>query len=204
MVAAPNVATVAGVPERPATFFAAPDLWRAWLADHHATALELWVGFHKRHTSQPSMRWRESVDQALCFGWIDGVRQRIDDDRYRIRFTPRKPTSIWSAVNLARIEELIAAGLVGEAGLTAYRQRVVREEPVYSYEREPEELPEAYAAQLAAVPAAQAWWDSRPPSYRRPATRWVLSAKREETRDRRMAQLVADCAAGRPIKPLSY
>ena len=192
------------MPDRPATFFAAPQPWRAWLEAHHATAGELWVGFHKRHTREPSLTWPQSVDEALCFGWIDGLRQRIDDDRYRIRFTPRRPTSIWSAVNLARIEELIAAGLVAEAGLAAYRGRTVREEQVYSYERPPADLPPDYAALLAADPAAQAWWDSRPPSYRRPATNWVLSAKRQETRDRRMAQLVADCAAGRPIKPLSY
>ena len=192
------------MPERPATFFDSPPPWRAWLEGHHASARELWVGFHKSHTGVPSLTWPQSVDEALCFGWIDGVRQRIDEDRYRIRFSPRKATSIWSAVNLARIEELIAAGRVHQAGLAAYRGRLVREEPVYSYERTPGELPPEYAALLAADPVAQAWWDSRPPSYRRPATNWVLSAKRQETRDRRMAQLVADCAAGRPVKPLSY
>src|SRR6478752_3641740 len=130
------------------TFFPTSSDFRKWLQKNHQKENELLVGFYKVDSGKPSMTWSESVDQALCFGWIDGVRQRIDEDRYRIRFTPRTPTSIWSAVNLARIEELIATGLVAEAGLTAYRQRVVRAEPLYSYERDPEELPAVYAAQL--------------------------------------------------------
>jgi uncharacterized protein YdeI (YjbR/CyaY-like superfamily) len=184
---------------RPASFFTSAAAWRDWLQEHHGAESELWVGFSKRHTAQPSMTWAESVDEALCFGWIDGVRQRIDDDRYRIRFTPRRPGGIWSVVNQRRIAELIEAGLVAPAGLAAWERRRADRQGVYAYENAALELSPHYEAMLRADPAAAAFFDSRPAGYRTIAIRWVMTAKREDTRDRRMAQLVQDSAAGRLI-----
>jgi uncharacterized protein YdeI (YjbR/CyaY-like superfamily) len=184
---------------RPASFFTSAAAWRDWLQEHHGAESELWVGFSKRHTAQPSMTWAESVDEALCFGWIDGLRQRIDDDRYRIRFTPRRPGGIWSVVNQRRIAELIEAGLVAPAGLAAWERRRADRQGVYAYENAALELSPHYEAMLRADPAAAAFFDSRRAGYRTIAIRWVMTAKREDTRDRRMAQLVQDSAAGRLI-----
>jgi uncharacterized protein YdeI (YjbR/CyaY-like superfamily) len=184
---------------RPASFFTSAAAWRDWLQEHHGAESELWVGFSKRHTAQPSMTWAESVDEALCFGWIDGVRQRIDDDRYRIRFTPRRPGGIWSVVNQRRIAELIEAGLVAPAGLAAWERRRADRQGVYAYENAALELSPRYEAMLRADPAAAAFFESRAAGYRTIAIRWVMTAKREDTRDRRMAQLVQDSAAGRLI-----
>jgi len=185
-------------------FFAAPAAWRAWLEAHHADAGEVWVGYHKRATGRPSLTWAQSVDEALCFGWIDGIRKRIDDDRYTIRFTPRKPRSVWSKVNVGRVEELSRLGLMRPAGMAAFAARDEARSGIYSFEQG--ETPRLSAEQEAAFradPAAWAWWDAAAPSYRRAATWWVVSAKREETRARRLATLIADSAAGRRIGPLS-
>ena len=184
------------------TFYATAEEWRAWLAEHHADAREHWVGFHKRATGRPSMTWAESVDQALCFGWIDGIRKRVDDERYTIRFTPRTPSSRWSRVNVARVAELTAAGLMHPAGLRAFEART--DVGTYSYEqREASTFDPGRERRLRANAAAAAFFDAQPPSYRRSATHWVMSAKREETRDRRLAQLIEDSAAGRRIGPLA-
>jgi uncharacterized protein YdeI (YjbR/CyaY-like superfamily) len=184
------------------TFYATPEEWRAWLAEHHAGAREDWVGFHRRATGRPSMTWPESVDQALCFGWIDGVRKRVDDERYMIRFTPRTPSSRWSRVNVARVAELEAAGLMHPAGRAAFAART--EEGAYSYEqREAAAFDPERERRLRANAAAAAFFAAQPPGYRRTATHWVMSAKRDETRDRRLAQLIADSAAGRRIAPLA-
>jgi uncharacterized protein YdeI (YjbR/CyaY-like superfamily) len=186
--------------ETPA-FYATAEEWRAWLEAHHREAREHWVGFHKRVTGRPSMTWSESVDQALCFGWIDGVRKRVDDDRYMIRFTPRKPSSRWSRVNVARVAELEEAGLMRPAGLAAFAART--EEGTYSYEqREAAAFDPERERRFRAEERAWAWFSEQPPWYRRTATHWVMSAKREETRDRRLARLVADSAAGRAVAPL--
>jgi uncharacterized protein YdeI (YjbR/CyaY-like superfamily) len=159
------------------------------------------VGFHKRGSRRPSITWPESVDQALCFGWIDGVRKRVDDERYMIRFTPRKRSSTWSRVNVARVAELTEAGLMHPAGLAAFAART--EEGTYSYEqREAAAFDPEREARLRADAAAWAWFSAQPPWYRRTATHWVMSAKREETRDRRLARLIADSAAGRTVGPL--
>jgi uncharacterized protein YdeI (YjbR/CyaY-like superfamily) len=185
----------------PARFFATPDEWRAWLEEHHATESELLVGFHKRGSGRLSMTWPESVDEALCFGWIDGVRRRIDDDSYAIRFTPRRPRSRWSRVNVARVAELTREGRMRPAGLAAFEART--EEGTYSYEQQRDTvLDEPHERRLRADPAAWAFFSARPPSYRRAAIHWVMSAKREETRDRRLEQLVACSAQGRPVPPL--
>ena len=172
-------------------FFATQAAWRTWLATHHATAAELLVGFYKVGTGKPSITWNQSVDEALCFGWIDGVRRSIDDRAYSIRFTPRKATSIWSAKNVARMAELLAAQLVTPAGEAAFAKRSAARTAVYSFER-PEEavLPPAMAAQLAKRKRAAAYFAEQPPWYRRSAIHWVIGAKREATRASRLATLI--------------
>lgn len=173
------------------TYFGSAAEFRAWLAEHHATATELRVGFHKRATGRPTMTWPESVDAALCFGWIDGVRKRVDDERYTIRFTRRKPRSIWSVINIAKVAELERQGLMQAAGRAAFELRQASRSGVYSHEQRPERLPPAYRAVLDANDRAAAHFDARPGSYRRAAIWWVVSAKQEATRARRIAQLVA-------------
>jgi uncharacterized protein YdeI (YjbR/CyaY-like superfamily) len=191
--------------EPPATFFADPAAWRAWLESHHDEATELWLGFWKKHTGHDGLTYPEAVEQALCFGWIDGVLNKIDDRRHRIRFTPRRPGSSWSRVNVERVARLEQQGLMTAAGRAAHE--VGRTDPrvQYSYDLGEEvELDPRYVAQLAASPTARAFFEAQPPSSRRAALRWVMSAKQESTRDRRMAELIADSAAGRPVKPLRY
>lgn len=185
------------------TFFATPAELGAWLAEHHATASELWVGFHKKGSGRPSVTWPEAVDEALCVGWIDGVRKGIDEHRYTIRFTPRKPRSIWSAVNLARVPELTAAGRMRPAGLEAFARRSEVRSSVYSYEqKDAATLEAAHEQRFRADPAAWEFFRSQAPWYRRAATWWVVSAKRAQTREKRLAQLVEDSAHGRRIPSL--
>ncbi len=178
------------------TFFATPADFRAWLDAHHATADELWVGFHKKATGRPSITWPESVDQALCYGWIDGLRKRIDAESYVIRFTPRRPNSHWSAVNLKRVAELVEQGLMQPAGLAAYDGRDPARAEQYAYERNHAALDPGYETEFRAAAAAWAYWEAQPAHYRRGTAHWVMSAKREETRRRRLATLIADSAAG--------
>ena len=184
------------------SFYAAPEEWRAWLDAHHEDGREHWVGFHKVGSGRPSITWPEAVDQALCFGWIDGVRRRVDETSYMIRFTPRKPTSRWSMVNVRRVGELREAGLMRPAGLAAFEART--ETGTYSYEqRDAAAFDAEREERLRANAAAWEHWSAQPPWYRRTATHWVMSAKREETRDRRLARLIEDSAAGRPVGPLA-
>ena len=186
------------------TFFETPEDFRAWLREHHHVKSELLVGFHKRGTGQKSITWPESVDEALSFGWIDGVRRSLGAHAYTIRFTPRKPTSIWSAINVARVTELTKQGRMRPAGLRAFAARTPERTGVYSFERnEAAKLTPAQEKKLRANAKAAAFFDARPPWYRRTAIHWVISAKREETRERRLAQLIADSAAGRLIGPLT-
>jgi uncharacterized protein YdeI (YjbR/CyaY-like superfamily) len=185
------------------TFFATPDDFRKWLEAHHTDHSELLVGFHKVGSGRPSMTWPQSVDEALCFGWIDGVRRRIDDASYTIRFSPRKPTSTWSAVNVKRARELIDEGRMQPAGLAAFEARKENRTGIYSYENRPSELPTEYAAQLQANAVAAAFFADQPPSYRRAAIWWVISAKKEETRQRRLGQLIEDSASGRTVGTLT-
>ncbi|NTU78426.1 MAG: bacteriocin-protection protein [Chloroflexales bacterium] len=187
-----------------AVFFATPAAFEAWLEEHHTAARELWVGYYKKGSGQPSITWPESVDVALCFGWIDGLRKTIDADRYRIRFTPRKPDSNWSAVNVARVEILTAEGRMRPAGLRAFAVRRADRTAIYSYElRHAAAFDEASEAQLRANESAWTFFSARPPSYRQAAIRWVMSAKKAETRQRRLETLVADSAAGRTVKELT-
>ena len=185
-------------------FFATPREFRAWLRSHHGSETELWVGFHKKDSGRPSITWPESVDEALCVGWIDGIRRRIDDDSYLIRFTPRKTGSTWSAVNIARVAELTAEGRMQPAGLAAFERRRPDRSGTYAYEqREAAELSPDQLAEFRATPGAWEFFETQPPSYRRTAVWWVVSAKRPETRARRLAQLVVDSAAGRRLAQLS-
>jgi uncharacterized protein YdeI (YjbR/CyaY-like superfamily) len=186
-------------------FFETPAEFRAWLEEHHATASELLVGFHKRASGRATMTWAESVDQALCFGWIDGVRRSLGEHSYTIRFTPRKPRSIWSARNTERVRKMEEAGLMRPAGLAAFERRSEQRTGVYSFERPDEaQLSPDQERRFKADAAAWKWFQGQPPWYRRTATHWVVSAKREQTRERRLAQLIADSAAGRKIRPLAY
>lgn len=184
------------------SFFPTPADFRAWFAEHHESATELWVGFHKKGTGRASITWPESVDQALCFGWIDGIRKSLDADSYVIRFTPRKKGSHWSNVNTKRIGELVEQGLVTEAGLRAFELRSEANSGRASFEQDDVELPEEYVALFQANPAAWAFFSSEPPGYRKAATWWVISAKREETRRKRLATLVEDSADGLRLKQL--
>lgn len=178
--------------------------FRAWLDEHHGTAAELWVGYYKKGVPMTSMPYREAVEEALCFGWIDGIGRRIDDEVHTNRFTPRRKTSIWSAVNIAKVAELRAAGRMHPAGIRAFEERDRRKDAIYSYELAPQEFPPDWQARFEADAVAWIYWQSRTPSYRRIATHWVMSAKRPETRERRFEILLADCAAGRPIKSQTY
>jgi uncharacterized protein YdeI (YjbR/CyaY-like superfamily) len=186
------------------TFFASPDELRAWLERHHDSVSELLVGFHRKGSGKPSITWPESVDQALCFGWIDGVRRRIDDASYSIRFTPRTQRSIWSAVNVKRMKELIEAGLVAPAGLAAFDRRSDDRTAIYSHERRSiAKLEPDQERRLRADGSANAFFESQAPSYRRAAIHWVTSAKRPETRERRLTLLIECSAAGRHVPPLT-
>lgn len=185
-------------------FFATPEEFRAWLEENHATARELWVGYTKKGAGRASITWPESVDEALCYGWIDGIRRSVDDTSYMNRFTPRRPGSNWSAVNIARVAELTAQGRMRPAGLAAFDRRRDETTAVYSYEqRHQAALEEAEEQQLRANPAAWQFFQARPPSYRQAAIRWVISAKKAETRQSRLARLIEDSAQGRTVPPLT-
>jgi uncharacterized protein YdeI (YjbR/CyaY-like superfamily) len=185
-----------------AAFFPTPADFRAWLSDHHDSADELWVGLYKKFTGRPSITWPESVEEALCFGWIDGVRRTVDEDAYMIRFTPRRAGSNWSAVNAATAERLIAEGRMTPAGRRAFDARDPAETRRDASTRTAAALSPAQEAEFHRHTEAWAFWDSQPPGYRRQATRWVVGAKREETRARRLATLIADSASGLRIKEL--
>ena len=183
-------------------FFPTQAAWRRWLATNHKKRPELWVGFWRRATARPSITWPQSVDEALCYGWIDGLRRGLDPESYMIRFTPRKPDSRWSRVNLARYAELDAAGLVSAAGKAA-RARWKDTGSRYSYETSPKVLDAAALAALNANAKARRVWEAQVPSYRRIATHWVTSAKRPETRSKRLATLIECCARGAAIPPVA-
>jgi uncharacterized protein YdeI (YjbR/CyaY-like superfamily) len=189
--------------ESEAIFFDGPEAFYQWLEAHHDSESEVLVGMYKKHTGKQTMTWSQAVDQALCFGWIDGVMRRLDDERHVQRFTPRRPGSNWSKVNVEKMERLEAEGLVAEAGRRAFGARTDDRTGVYSFEEgQDARLSADHDERLRANAAAAGYWDSRPPWYRRTASHWVQSAKREETRERRLTQLIEDCAAGIDIKPL--
>ncbi len=183
-------------------FFETPEDFRAWLAENHDSADVQWVGLWKKATGKPSITWPESVEQALCYGWIDGLRRSIDDEAYMIRFTPRRPDSHWSRRNVETYRRLEAEGLIEPPGRAAWEAKDPDKVGQAAHEQENPELSDELRALLDAEPEAAAWFDAQPPGYRKSATWWVVSAKREDTRQRRMKQLVEDSAAGRKIKPL--
>ena len=185
-------------PLRPVYFRSAAE-FRKWLAANHAKAKDLLVGFHKKDTGVPSMTWQESVDEALCFGWIDGVRRRVDEARYTIRFSPRRKRSNWSLINVNRVKELIALKRMQAPGLEAFKARVAKKTGIYAYENRPAELEEEFAKTFRRNEAAWAFFQAQPPGYRKLANWYIASAKKEETRQKRLARLIADSAAGKRI-----
>ena len=178
------------------TFFAKQSDFRKWLQKNHKKETELLVGFYKVDSGKPSMTWSQSVDEALCFGWIDGVRKSIDKDSYQIRFTQRKPTSIWSANNIRKIESLTKQKLMQPAGLASFEKRVESKSKMYSYEKEEEELTPNFKKQFKANKKAWDYFQSLAPSYRKVSTHWVMSAKQGPTQIKRLNQLISDSAAG--------
>ncbi|CAN5203907.1 YdeI/OmpD-associated family protein [soil metagenome] len=173
------------------TYFATPAAFRTWLEQHQATDFELLVGFHKKGSGRPSMSWPESVDEALCFGWIDGVRKSIDAERYTIRFTPRKSGSTWSAVNIGKIQVLLEAGRMQPAGLAAFELRKEERSGIYSHEQPSVELPEPYLEVIRRNPAAWEFFQKQSASYRKAVNWWIINAKQEKTRLSRLEKLVA-------------
>lgn len=178
--------------------------FRKWLMQNHDKASELLVGFYKVKSKKQSISWSESVDEALCFGWIDGVRKSIDEESYSIRFTPRKSTSIWSSVNIKKVEELSQKGLMHPSGMKAFQNRKENKSRIYSYEKEPAILPKALENIFKSNTKAWKVFSSMPPSYVRTAIHWIVSAKREETKLKRLEELITDSENEKKIKILSY
>jgi uncharacterized protein YdeI (YjbR/CyaY-like superfamily) len=185
-------------------FFSTPDQFRAWLEKNHDKEKEILVLFHKTKTGKQCMTWPQSVDEALCFGWIDGIRKSIDDSSYTIRFTPRKPLSIWSAVNVRRAEQLIKQGLMKPAGRAAFEKLDADRSKVYSFEQGRIEFSNEFKKQLKNNKRAWKNFKSMAPSYQRAATWWVMNAKKEVTRQRRLKTLIQDSSEGMRIKPMRY
>ena len=187
-----------------ARFFATPAAFRRWLEANHASHDELLVGFHKKGSGKRSITWPEAVDEALCFGWIDGVRKSIDEDSYTIRFTPRNERSTWSAVNIAHAAELLEKGRMRPAGIRAFERRSENRSQIYAYEQRDEAvLDRAAEREFRANEAAWTFFQAQPPWYRRTAIYWVMTAKKEDTRRRRLDTLIDDSAHGRRIKQLA-
>jgi uncharacterized protein YdeI (YjbR/CyaY-like superfamily) len=181
-------------------FFKTPSAFRKWLAANHDKSKELWVGFYKKDSGKASITWPESVDEALCFGWIDGIRKTFDDQRYVIRFTPRKPDSIWSAVNIRNVERLIEEKRMTQAGLKAYASRKEYRSGIYSYEQRPAELVEPYVSQFKLNKAAWKFFQAQPPYYRKTMTWFIVSAKQEATRLARLEKLINASAKGQRLR----
>ncbi|HEX5157566.1 MAG TPA: YdeI/OmpD-associated family protein [Ktedonobacterales bacterium] len=186
------------------TFFRSPEEFRAWLLEHHASEQELLLGFYKKRSGVTGFTQAQAVDEALCFGWIDGHMRALDENRYTARFTPRTPHSIWSAVNIRRAEQLIAQGRMEPAGLKTFTGRDPRQAGRYSFENRPQSLDQADETVFRANAPAWAFFQAQIPSYQRTAIWWVISAKTDATRQRRLVTLIADSAEGRLLKNLSY
>lgn len=190
------------MPEPTPTFFIEPAHFRAWLEEHHATTDHLWVGYYKKATKKPSVTWEDTVDEALCFGWIDGIRKSRDDESYVIRFTPRKSGSVWSQRNIDLVERLTAEGRMKAEGLAAFAFKDVHPDSGYAVASLDGELPEQMVTQFKETAGAWEFYQEQPPGYRRGAAHWVTSAKRKETRERRLATLIDDSANQLRIKQL--
>jgi uncharacterized protein YdeI (YjbR/CyaY-like superfamily) len=182
------------------TYFCTPADLKRWFRANHATAAELWVGFHKKDSGNPSITWPESVDEALCVGWIDGIRKTLGPDSYTIRFTPRRKGSIWSSVNIARVKVLTGEKRMRPTGLTAFAARQENKSGIYSYEQRRDRLEEPYAGLLAKNTAARDFFEKQPPGYRKVIGWWIVSAKTEETRMQRLKKLIDASAKGRRLR----
>jgi uncharacterized protein YdeI (YjbR/CyaY-like superfamily) len=185
-------------------FFSAPSEFRTWLDNNHEQETDLFVGFYKVSSGKPSMTWSQSVDEALCFGWIDGVRKSIDGESYMIRFSKRKPASIWSNVNIKKVSELIEKGLMREAGLKAFNLRTEERSGIYSFEKDDTPFSPEFQKLFMENKKAWDWFQKMPASYRKPATHWVMDGKQEATRLRRLEELIRDSAAAIKIKRYRY
>jgi uncharacterized protein YdeI (YjbR/CyaY-like superfamily) len=178
------------------TYFRKPSDFQAWLAEHHQTDKELLVGFYRKDSGKPSITWPESVDEALCYGWIDGIRKSLDEISYTIRFTPRKTTSIWSLVNIKKDEVLTAEGRMQAAGIQAFNARKENRSGIYAFEQKPSELPEAFVKIFSKNKSAWSFFQAQPPSYRKTLIWWVISAKQEATQKSRLDKLIDASAQG--------
>jgi uncharacterized protein YdeI (YjbR/CyaY-like superfamily) len=185
-----------------ARYFSSRAEFRHWLRIHSSDASELVLGFQNKTSHKVGITYRQAVEEALCFGWIDGVRRRVDEHRYSIRFTPRRNRSIWSVANISRVQELKRLGKMERSGLAAFAARRPERSGIYSFENRPRKFPPAYEADLKRNPDAWKFYKTRAPWYQRTAAFWVLSAKKEETRRKRFVTLIADSARGQLIKPL--
>src|SRR5262249_36070143 len=181
-------------------FFRAPADLRKWFAANHANARELWLGFFKKGSGKPSVTWPESVDEALCVGWIDGIRKRLDEESYVIRFTPRRPGSIWSAINIRRVEARSQEKRMRPAGRKAFAARLENKSGIYSYEQRPADLVEPYRTIFRKNKRAWAFFEAQPPGYKKTLTWWVISGKKEETRLKRLERLIEGSARGRRLR----
>ena len=180
-------------------FFKSPADFRKWFEKHHDTEAELWVGFYKKDSGKPSITWPESVDEALCFGWIDGVRKRVDEVSYKIRFTARRPRSVWSSVNIKRVAVLTEQKRMRPSGEKAFAARMENRSGIYAYEQRKPELPEPYEKRMRRNKSAWEFFQLQPPSYRKLGMWWIVSAKKEETRLKRLEKLIEESAAGRRV-----
>lgn len=185
-------------------YFANPTELKKWFQAHFNKDRELWIGYYKKKSGEPSVTWPESVDEALCFGWIDGIRKSIDEDRYMIRFTPRKPKSNWSQVNIKRIKALIKEGRVHKSGMEIYKKREVSKSRSYSFEQVSLKLIPEYEQIFTKNDKAWKFFQAQVPSYRKPCIQWVMSAKQEETRLKRLNTLITDSAEERFIAPMRW
>ena len=186
------------------TFFRTQASFRKWLEKNHDKAKELLVGFYKVNSGKQSMTWSESVDEAICFGWIDGLRRSINQESYSIRFTPRRPGSIWSAINIKKVEDLSQKGLMFPSGLVAFEKREAKKSAIYSYEKAPENLSDDFSKKFKSNKKAWEFFESMAPSYQLTAIHWVMNAKQEGTKLKRLDELIKDSEAGRKIKSLNY
>ena len=181
-------------------FFKSPAELRRWFRANHKSADELWVGFHRKDSGRKSISWPEAVDEALCVGWIDGIRKSLDETSFTNRFTPRRKGSTWSSVNIARVEALSKAKRMRPAGLAAFAERKTFKSGIYSYEQRPQTLPEPYAGMLRRNAAGWAFFQAQPPGYRKLATWYIVSAKKDETRKQRLQRLIDACARSERLR----
>jgi uncharacterized protein YdeI (YjbR/CyaY-like superfamily) len=182
-----------------AIFFPTQSDFRRWLEMNHHKETELLVGFYKVGSGKPSITWSQSVDEALCFGWIDGVRRSIDGESYSIRFTPRKPKSIWSAVNIRKVEELTQQGLMQPEGIAAFEKREASKSKIYAYENEPVKLSDEFERQFKANEKAWVFFNAQAAYYKKRAINWVMSAKQEATKLSRLEKLIIISEAGQKL-----